>query len=546
MPGIFRPDFRAPPPNHPPLIGALSSQSVPAGHYAITPGPGENLFVGNKGSGVFRLQKRTGVDGSYDAFASGAGLSGDFVLHMTQVASAASGWMGGGFDTTTGQGIGGIDYAFFYNKAGFDTWFIFENGVQITGSAIAGSDAWIWRIGTTLRYGRGANFATAQANVERTVAGVSGTLYPNFNANATGLEWEAEVYDYVALAAYSMAAASAAFALNGSAVSLPRGLRLTAASAAFVLTGKTAGLLAARRLVASSASYSLNGTAVGLKAGYRLVAASAAYTMLGSAITFRVAMPAASASFALNGTAVGLKAGRRLVAATTAYALNGSAAGLLKGRSLAAASAAYALTGKAAGLLASRRMAAASATYTLNGSAVSFLKGRSMAANSAAFFLNGSPLLQAYRLTAASAAYLFTPSAATLNKGRNMGAAGAAYVLGGSNVTLAAHYVLAAQSVAYALSGSPAALARTRSLAAESASYDFFGMPVTLTLVRTVIFNDNAPADAALSVPPMLALAPVTAAVDPLTPPGFEVAAAVSPPQAFTKVAAPNAVELEA
>lgn len=124
-----------------------------------------NTTVTNDGAGVYTIEKTSGVDNSYDASAvSSVGVSGDFVLRLEE-------------QTNTGDFLGlsvnplvsddaNIDFAWqLYTGLG---WRPEKNSVAQTGFLTPAAYAWIWRIGSTLYWGRGSTLADAQASPDFT------------------------------------------------------------------------------------------------------------------------------------------------------------------------------------------------------------------------------------------------------------------------------------------------------------------------------------------------------------------------------------------
>lgn len=375
--------------------------------------PNVGTGVADLGGNIFQIEKLTGGT-VYNADAVGTvALAGDFVLRAG-VPSLGRWAAGFNIDPLTDSNFTSIDYALLYNAG----WFVFESGVQI-GSGVGGTFGWIWRQGTTLNYGVGADFTTAFSAPLRTVAGVSAPLYFDSSFHDDGTIVQVYIDSVLPPVAYTMTAASASFALSGSAAAFPL----------------------QRRLTAASGSYALTGTAANLKAGRLLIAATVGYSIAATAVTFRVSMPAASAAFALAGSAAALKAGRRLSAATVSYQLTGTAAALKRGLRLAASGGAYALSGTAASLAAARRLSAGSGAYALNGTAAALLRALKAVAAPGTYSLAGTSAIlsvtggaTAYHLEAVSGAFALTPTAAALLMGQRLVAGIGSYALNGSTV----------------------------------------------------------------------------------------------------------------
>lgn len=137
-----------------------------------------NTIVVHKGGSVYEIVKSAGTAATFDADAvSSVGLTGDFVLRLKKLNSGnGSTVYGGGMnvDPTTSTDWTSIDRALFWFEA-TSQWRIYESGVEIVAALSDATYSWIWRTGTQVGYGRGADLTTAQASPDRTVTD-SGTL----------------------------------------------------------------------------------------------------------------------------------------------------------------------------------------------------------------------------------------------------------------------------------------------------------------------------------------------------------------------------------
>jgi hypothetical protein len=293
-----------------------------------------NTTVTYQGGGAYWVEKTSGA-AAYDAGAvSNVGVAGDFVLRLLPIANTTDSMAGVNSDPLTDNTLSSIDFGFAF--VGTTSASIYESGGFIsTGNALS-TYYWIWRTGTTLGYGTGADLTTAQASPFRTTIS-SATLYFDSALFTSGAKFEAYFYRPMPV----LTASSGSFTLAGTAASLKSARKITAASASFTLTGTAATLRRGLRLTALSASYSLSGTAAALKLGRKLAAASG--------------------SFALAGTAASLKADRKLAANSGSFALGGTSVTLLRSYLMGAGSGSYDLTGTDADLI----HAAASASYSL-------------------------------------------------------------------------------------------------------------------------------------------------------------------------------------
>lgn len=229
------------------------------------------------------------------------------------------------------------------------------------------------------------------------------------------------------------------------------------------------------------------------------------------------------------------------------YAISGSAVAFPRIYVMPANTGSYAVTGQIAGLLWGRVLAAAGGSYALTGQTAGFAKGLSFSADAGSYALGGATLSFAYahNLAADIGAYLLAGQDAILAQGYLLGAAAGAYVYSGQTGGFALGKGFAAAPGVYAITGQSTALSRTRQLTPTPGLYNYYGYPVTLRLVRTPFFPQNAPAMASLIAPNTPAPAVVATAALPGLPPSIVGAAAIPPPQAFVKAAAPPAVELE-
>lgn len=153
-----------------------------------------NTTVTHLGDSVYEIEKTSGVADTYDASAvSSAGVTGDFVLRLAPVAGSAN--YGGGVtsDPLANDSYDTVDRLALYVPS-TPEWTIFENGVQVAGGLTPSTYFWIWRIGSSLNYGRGATLGAAQASPDRTVTD-SSTLYFDSSFRTVGNKIEAQFLD---------------------------------------------------------------------------------------------------------------------------------------------------------------------------------------------------------------------------------------------------------------------------------------------------------------------------------------------------------------
>lgn len=149
-----------------------------------------NTQVLHPGSGVYTIEDTGG-----GVFAAGAvssvGCASDFILRVKMTALFVGVFLGMNSDRLTDDNYTSIDYAWANPSGG--TGQIYESGALVTTPG-GSSYFWIWRVGTSLNYGRGATFAIASAAIDRTVTD-SSTLY--FDSSFGGAGDKAEVLLYL-------------------------------------------------------------------------------------------------------------------------------------------------------------------------------------------------------------------------------------------------------------------------------------------------------------------------------------------------------------
>ena len=177
--------------------------------------------------------------------------------------------------------------------------------------------------------------------------------------------------------AYSLAADSSSYALNGEDAALSASRRLSADSGSYSYSGTAVDLITGFSLAVDSGSYSYAGTATDLIKGSVLASDSGTYTYSGTAatLTFTSAgsftLVGESGSYSYSGTIAALTSDRVLVSSSGAYTYSGTAATLSPGFSLAVDSGSYAYTGTAIDFSKTSVLNAVSGNYVYNGSTVS-------------------------------------------------------------------------------------------------------------------------------------------------------------------------------
>jgi hypothetical protein len=165
--------------------------AVPPGFYAIVDGSGGNALVNHVGSGVYTISANAG--GFASSAISSLGIAGDFVLRIKALGFAAAAMVGMNSDPLTSTYFDTIDFAW---EPTFGQ--IYENSAAAVASpGTTAAYYWIWRIGTNLYYGRGATQIEAAVTPDRTVGGVSGTLYFDSTLGTVGDSVEVVLADLV-------------------------------------------------------------------------------------------------------------------------------------------------------------------------------------------------------------------------------------------------------------------------------------------------------------------------------------------------------------
>ncbi len=397
----------------------LGVEAAPSSSYAIV--NNANTQVLHLGSGVYSVEKIS-ASGAYDADAvSTVGMAGDFVLRLKNISngSPVNAWLAGvNSDPLTDSNFTSIDYAFLYNQTS-GQWGIYENGGAVAVNLGNDTYAWIWRAGTTLGYGRGADLATAKAAPDRTQT-TSATLYFDCSIDPLGSQFEVYLYDPpVGGTIYTLTADPAAtFTMSGQSATLSAQRKLSATAGSFALTGQSAALKAQRKLSATAGIFTLTGQNAALKTQRKLTATAG--------------------SFALSGQTAALKAQRRLTATAGSFTMSGQSAGLNRQRLLVAQLASFSLTGQTASLRAGRNLSATPGSYSLTGQNAQLTKSVVLSAFAAAFTMSGqNASLRAQRLlTATVGSYAMSGQNINLLKSRFLTATLATYALTTNNVIL--------------------------------------------------------------------------------------------------------------
>jgi hypothetical protein len=277
------------------------------------------------GDGAYSIEK-TAATSAYDSGAvSNVGLSGDFVLRIKPLVYTNDHLLGVNSDPLTDNNYASIDFAF--NINGLATASIYESGGFISSGNALSTYYWIWRTGTTLGYGTGADIATAQASPLRTVTS-SATLYFDSAFFAQGSKAEAFFYVPAASTGYTLTADPATFNYTGQPANLTRSLPVPATGGTFTYSGQPANLLRSVSGIAGSFSYS----------GQPANTAAA------------VLLPAAAMILTYSGQPAGLVRSLPMVAASGAFSYAGQGANLLRSVLMGAGPGTFSILGQGATL----------------------------------------------------------------------------------------------------------------------------------------------------------------------------------------------------
>jgi hypothetical protein len=365
--------------------------AAPANTVAIS--NNANTAVVHAGSGVYWIEKTAG-SAAYDASAVSAIVLGfDFTLRLKPLVYVNDALLGVNSDPLTNNDYASIDFAF--DIGSLTAASIYESGGQVVSGSSISTYWWIWRTGTTLGYGTGADLATARASPLRTTTSSANLAFD-----------------------------SAFFAVGTRhGVLLTKALPvLTAAAGSLALTGSSANLKAGRLLSASAGSYALGGSSAALHKGFKLAASATSFAVAGSAANLPIArgLAVSSGSYSVSGSAATMPVARYFGSASGAFALSVSDAALPVSRILGADGAAFALNGSDASSTVARLLAAQSGSFAVTPADASVGRSYVMAATSVDWVLSGlsAAFLAAYKLPVGKGAFELAQSAAKMTKDR--------------------------------------------------------------------------------------------------------------------------------
>ena len=287
-----------------------------------------NTTVTYRGGSVYEVEKTAGVNGYNASAVSSVGITGDFVLRLRPLVFLNGMFVGVNSDPLTDNGDASIDFAWAANSA--TSGVIFESGsTPLGGSTTLSGYFWIWRSGTTLGYGTGADLATAQASPVRTVT-TSATLYFDSTIFTVGERFESLFYE-PSSTAYSLTAANGGFSYTGQAAALAYGRDMAAAVGTFSYSGQAAALVRAAALPANTGTYAYTGQAAALYEAAILTASSGAFSYggQGAGLIAAYAMMASAGVVGFSGQTAGLPLALKVATDAGMFAYSGEDASLV-------------------------------------------------------------------------------------------------------------------------------------------------------------------------------------------------------------------------
>lgn len=160
-----------------------------------------NTTVTYRGGSVYEIEKTSGANAYNAGAVSSVGMTGDFVLRLRPLIYTNDSLWGVNADPLTNDDYASIDRAFDINSMTLAS--AYESGGQVVSAFTIATYLWIWRTGTTLGYGTGADLTTAQASPLRTVTD-SNTLYFDSALFQTGTRAEALLYQPASATTYNV------------------------------------------------------------------------------------------------------------------------------------------------------------------------------------------------------------------------------------------------------------------------------------------------------------------------------------------------------
>lgn len=149
------------------------------------------------GPGSWRLRKTGGIYGEFDASAeSNLPVSASTKISARSLSGAPNGFIAFSASPSVDNTYTSLDYGLqiFWDGAAY----IYEDGVHLLNFPID-QKVWLWRDGSTVKYGTGADFATASTTgLKRSVAGAPATLYFDSSFSSGTSDFEVTLADDMA------------------------------------------------------------------------------------------------------------------------------------------------------------------------------------------------------------------------------------------------------------------------------------------------------------------------------------------------------------
>jgi hypothetical protein len=154
----------------------------------------ENTTLTPLGSGSWRLRKTGGTDGAFDTSAeSNSPVSASAKISARSLSGAPNGFIAFSANPSATSSFTNLDFGMqiYWDGAAY----IYEGGGHVLNFPI-NQKVWLWREGSTVKYGTGADFATASTSgLKRTVTDAPATLYFDSSLSSATSDFEVTVAD---------------------------------------------------------------------------------------------------------------------------------------------------------------------------------------------------------------------------------------------------------------------------------------------------------------------------------------------------------------
>lgn len=294
--------------------------------------------------------------------------------------------------------------------------------------------------------------------------------------------------------AYTLDAQPGAYAVTGTAATVPAGRVVTASPASFTVTGGTASPLLGRAVLADPGSYTVTAQDAAAIAARLITAEPGAHGVTGAEATVArgLFLDVDPASFTVDGNAATLVPARLLSADPASVTVTGAAAALLADRLVASDPGTVTVTGTAALLARGVTLEASPATYTLTGADAAIIAARILAVDAAAYLVTGEQAAVAYDRLFAVDPGSFTVAGAAADLvyvvvgAYILDATAGAYNVAGVDADPIMSRLLTAAPGGFSVAGADAAPLLGRAVAAEPATVIVTGAAAAALLGRTL------------------------------------------------------------